>query len=366
MYNQVLLVLTDKVHDILDSNSSMDLRDLLGSDTARLLRASCVKDITPYSIAFNAVQGFALEASTREKIQTYLKESILESGAALGMVIHSDALLAYSINEETSLNLEVSDVLQICHFVGNSNSLRTHDQNWVPLCLPKFNAKAMLQAYVCNIHLDDSKASDGGSCDISLILISPDPSLFKELHAGRELFQRKLLSPQLTLSGKLVRALETQRGSLSKFLASAQCLHFFYRIQSSDRGTDNTTNALNQKPAQCYSSKMEFPLDSEEVQNLVWSHYQRLALCIRVGSSTAEASFLDLQRDDDFHAMSADPSPNHSISYAILDSSHVVVGLATSDSELYTTFPGTLSGLDACSLTHSLQRQLRADMSLSL
>ena len=363
MYNQVLLVLTNKVHDILDHNSSKDLRDLLGSDTTRLLRASCVQEITPYCIAFNAVKGFALEESTRGAIRTQLEECVVDSGAAMGMLIHGDALLAYSLNEETSFNLEVDDVLQICHFVGNSNSLRTHDQNWVPLCLPKFNAKAMLQAYVCNIRLNVTEESDGGSFDISLILISPDPSLFKELHAGREEFQKKILLPQAAMSEKLIRAQEGQRGSLSKFLASAQCLHFFYKIQSS--GSD-ASGDLNVRPAQCFSSKMEFPLDSEEVQNLVWSHYQRLALCLRLGSSTAEASLLDLEGENVFHGMASDPSSNHSISYAVLDSGHVVVGLATFDSELYTTFPETLSGLDACSLTHTLQRHLRQDRSLSL
>jgi hypothetical protein len=365
MYNQVLLVLTDRVHDILDHNSSKDLRDLLGSDTTRLLRASCAEEITSYCIAFNAVQGFALEEATRSEIRTYLDECVSSSGAAMGMMIHGDAMLTYCLNEETPLNLEADDVLQICHFVGNSNSLRTHDQNWVPLCLPKFNSKAMLQAYVCNIHLDDTQDSEG-SFDISLILISPDPSLFKELHEGREALQTKLQSPQAGLTDKLVRSVETQRGSLSKFLASTQCLHFFYKIQSSGGGDDDEDGSLNERPAQCYSSKMEFPLDSKEMQNLIWSHYQRLALCLRVGSSTAEASLVNLEEESVFHGMSMNPSPSHAVSYAVLDSGQVVVGLATSDSELYTTFPETMSGLDACSLTHTLQRSLRADRGLSL
>jgi hypothetical protein len=365
MYNQVLLVLTDRVQDILDHNSSKDLRDLLGSDTTRLLRASCVEEITPYCIAFNAVQGFALEEETRGKLRIYLDECVTSSGAAMGMMIHEDAILTYCLNGETPLNLEVDDVLQICHFVGNSNSLRTHDQNWVPLCLPKFNSKAMLQAYVCNIHLVDTEDSVG-SFDVSLILISPDPSLFKELHEGREELQKKLLSPQAGLSERLVRSRDTQRGSLSKFLAMTQCLHFFYKIQSSSGDDGDGLVSLNERPAQCYSSKMEFPLDSREVQSLIWSNYQRLALCLRVGSSTAEASLVNPGDEGVLHGMSMDPSPSHAVSYAVLDSGQVVVGLATSDSELYTTFPGTMSGLEACSLTHTLQRSLRLDKDLWL
>ena len=92
----------------------------------------------------------------------------------------------------------------------------------------------------------------------------------------------------------------------------------------------------------------------------------RLALCLRVGSSTAEASLVNPGDEGVLHGMSMDPSPSHAVSYAVLDSGQVVVGLATSDSELYTTFPDTMSGLEACSLTHTLQRSLRLDKDLWL
>ena len=129
-------------------------------------------------------------------------------------------------------------------------------------------------------------------------------------------------------------------------------------------------------PAQCFSSSMDFPLDSQEAQELVWSHYQRLAVCLRVGASTAEASLLvspvtgpssssSSSRVLD-HALAVEPSPDHSISYAVLDTGYIVVALATSDSELYATFPETCSGLDACALAQALQRSLRLDPNIHL
>ena len=120
---------------------------------------------------------------------------------------------------------------------------------------------------------------------------------------------------------------------------------------------------------------MDFPLDSREARELVWSHYQRLAVCLRVGASTAEASLLvspvtgpsssSSSRVLD-HALAVEPSPDHSISYAVLDTGYIVVALATSDSELYATFPETCSGLDACALAQALQRSLRLDPNIHL
>jgi hypothetical protein len=37
------------------------------------------------------------------------------------------------------------DILLLAHFVHNSPSLRSHDQNWVPLCLPSLNAGGYVQ-----------------------------------------------------------------------------------------------------------------------------------------------------------------------------------------------------------------------------
>jgi hypothetical protein len=38
-----------------------------------------------------------------------------------------------------------SDMILLAHFVHNSSSLKSHDQNWVPLCLPQLNAGGYIQ-----------------------------------------------------------------------------------------------------------------------------------------------------------------------------------------------------------------------------
>ena len=82
MYNQILLILTSKVHDILSLNSSKDLRDLLGYDTTRLMHAACESDLTPPSIAFDCVRGFPMPKSLREELLENLHRCVESSGSA--------------------------------------------------------------------------------------------------------------------------------------------------------------------------------------------------------------------------------------------------------------------------------------------
>jgi hypothetical protein len=348
MYNQVLLVLTNRVHSVLENDSSKDLRDLLGYDTARLMHAACKEEITPYCIAFDAVQGFALDVEDREKISSLLGTCVTSSGAALGMLLHEDCLISYTVNEETPLSLDVDDVLLLTHFVGNSKSLRTHDQNWVPICLPHFNDGALLQAYICGMRLCPIAAHRKGHIDVSLVLISPDPSLFKELHAGREVLEQGLSAAGGKLPEVLQLAQENQSRLLTKFLAPSSCLHFLFRGHGGGKGSGL---------AQCFASKMDFPLDSMEAQGSIWSQYQRLALCLRVGSSSAEST-VGAERDT-VGVLSSGPSPDHAQSYAVLATGYVVVGMATSESELYATFAEGCGGaIEACRLTNLLSRSL--------
>ena len=52
-------------------------------------------------------------------------------------------------NISTLLNGQ-SDILLLSHFVTQSNSLRTNDQHWVPICMPGFNANGYLQVFCGN------------------------------------------------------------------------------------------------------------------------------------------------------------------------------------------------------------------------
>jgi hypothetical protein len=204
-----------------------------------------------------------MSATLRADILGRVRSCVRSSGAALALVLHNDSLVAYHCNEETELNLCTADVLLLAHFVGNSKSLRSSHQNWVPLCLPHFNASAILQAYICNMHLTapslgDSTPAEGDpprppsrearSVDLSLILISAsaDPGLFKGLHEGRLQLEEEL--QQEMLAARLLASLDSQSRKLSKYMGATPCLHCFYKASPAPSSGGDPGRVV---PAQC-------------------------------------------------------------------------------------------------------------------
>ena len=82
MYNQLLLILTSKFHDIMLKNSSTDLMQLMGSDSSQLLQSSCHDTITVPSVAFGAIESFPCPKETRNMINFHLQYCVEKSGAA--------------------------------------------------------------------------------------------------------------------------------------------------------------------------------------------------------------------------------------------------------------------------------------------
>lgn len=81
-YQQILLILTAKVHDTLEKNPAIDLRPLLGSDSERILRAGCEGDISSLSVAFHAIPALYCDRLLREDILLKLKTTVEQSEAA--------------------------------------------------------------------------------------------------------------------------------------------------------------------------------------------------------------------------------------------------------------------------------------------
>ena len=120
IYYQIIFVLTSKVHDILKSNPSKDLRDLLGTDTKRLMHASCTDELAYPPIVFNSVKGFALDGNARAMLLGMLRQCLNQSNAVLGCIICEDSLLVHAINETMDVSLDVKDLLLLSHFVHHS------------------------------------------------------------------------------------------------------------------------------------------------------------------------------------------------------------------------------------------------------
>ena len=232
MHNQILFILTSRIHDVLRINPAKDIRELLGYDSMKLMHETCKNDVTPACIAFTAVNGFVCAPDLRDDITSHLKSCVTNSGAALGIILYGDMLVSYSTNNATlDLELSTEDVLLLSHFVGHSRSLQSQDQNWIPLCLPAFNSQAYLQAYTCNITFKipscvDSDATKHYSVSLILIATSADPQVFAELHEGRQMLEQEVL--RTDIPQRLLIAVESQQAYLSTYAMPHACVHFMY------------------------------------------------------------------------------------------------------------------------------------------
>jgi len=82
MYEQILFVLTCKIHDVLKANPSSDIRQLLGTDTTRWLASACVADVLQTSVAFDSLKSFVCNKDLRDDICFHLRYCVEKSGAA--------------------------------------------------------------------------------------------------------------------------------------------------------------------------------------------------------------------------------------------------------------------------------------------
>ena len=122
----------------------------------------------------------------------------------------------------------------------------------------------------------------------------------------------------------------------------------------------NTKEGINSFPIQLLSSEFDLTLYTIESQEKIWCAYQKIALCMRVGTSSIEDALPSTQAkgfngstiDFELNVLSTNPGPDHALNYMILDTGIVIVGLVSADSELYATFPGTVSQTKLFSLMH--------------
>lgn len=82
LYQQIIFILTKKVHSVLESNPSTDLRNLLGSDSDRILNSASGNQFSSSSVILESVPIVFTNKGFREEILSSLKTVIDKSGAA--------------------------------------------------------------------------------------------------------------------------------------------------------------------------------------------------------------------------------------------------------------------------------------------
>jgi hypothetical protein len=188
-HSQLLTFLTGSIHSVLERAPNYDLRNLMGGTTNAMLHLISHASVHP-AYLWEAINVLRLKAEVRarvgavlsscrskslgygaQKVSKGLKYAILLAGTHLVNLVRPKDSALYP-----------SDLLLLINFVTSSSSIR-NGEVWTPICLPKFNDKGFLYAYVCYL--------EGDTC---LILITSDSEDFHTMSACKQFVYEALLS----------------------------------------------------------------------------------------------------------------------------------------------------------------------------
>ncbi|KAK9767833.1 Vacuolar fusion protein mon1, variant 3 [Basidiobolus ranarum] len=172
LYNQVLSIVTlTQLTRIFEQRVNFDLRRLL-SGTETFLDSLCREITYDPSIMLGAIHALKLRKSLRTKFNNSL-QLIKSKHVLFAMLITSGKLVTLLRPRKQSLH--PSDLHLVFNMVNGSTTFHS-GESWTPICLPRFNSKGFLHAYVCFI-----------AKETCLVMISPDKDMFFECSASRDI-----------------------------------------------------------------------------------------------------------------------------------------------------------------------------------
>lgn len=190
LYAQILSTLTlSSLNKAFTSMPNYDLRNLLGGTEIFLdALADAMINADP-GILLGSLEVLKLRKSTREKINTALLNARHED-LLYGMIVAEARLVSVIRPRRHSLHPpgpppshphnhvrfgnSCLDMQLLFSMVFNSTSFLNGNEHWIPLCLPKFNAKGFLHAYIW--------AQDR----VAVILISANKNAFFSMREVKE------------------------------------------------------------------------------------------------------------------------------------------------------------------------------------
>ncbi|CAH8447461.1 unnamed protein product [Schistosoma turkestanicum] len=173
VYNQIISSLTlQRVEKQFTRHANLDLRKLLVGDN-RLLSSIINRVEECFGIFLNAISCTPLSENNRAAISQIICQSAKLSGLVFGILFHGDDIV--SIVRMKNQHLRPSDIHLLLNLIGSSQSFKSAQSHWLPICLPKFDANGFLYASVT--YLNDS---------ICMVLLSVDSGKFYPLKSITE------------------------------------------------------------------------------------------------------------------------------------------------------------------------------------
>ncbi|CAH8452634.1 unnamed protein product [Schistosoma intercalatum] len=146
VYNQIISSLTlQRVEKQFTRHANLDLRKLLVGDD-RLLSSIINRVEETFGVFLNAISCTPLPENSRAAISQIICQNAKLRGLVFGILFHKDDIV--SIVRMKNQQLSPSDIHLLLNLIGSSQSFKSAQSHWLPICLPKFDANGFLYASV--------------------------------------------------------------------------------------------------------------------------------------------------------------------------------------------------------------------------
>ncbi|KAK9760745.1 Vacuolar fusion protein mon1 [Basidiobolus ranarum] len=211
LYNQVLSIITStQLTRIFEQRVNFDLRRLL-SGTEVFLDSLCREMTYDPSIMLGAIHALKMKKPLRAKLNNSL-QLIKSKHVLFAMLIACGKLVTLLRPRKQSLH--PSDLHLVTNMVSGSTTFCS-GESWTPICLPKFNSKGFLHAYVYFI-----------AKETCLVLISPDKDMFFECSASKDIVVEHL--DQSGALQEMAQTVDSEEYTLEE-LGIPGLRHFLYK-----------------------------------------------------------------------------------------------------------------------------------------
>mmetsp|Transcript_53084 Transcript_53084/g.88245 ORF Transcript_53084/g.88245 Transcript_53084/m.88245 type:complete len:358 (+) Transcript_53084:445-1518(+) len=181
LYAQIISILTAGIMRVFERQPSADVRHLLDGTLHVLHGLIDRMDHTP-AFMLSSVECLRLPFSVRSDITKALLSNTKTLNIVYGVI--ACGFKVVSVVRPRKHTLHVQDLLLLLHFVNSSSGFKT-GETWSPICLPNFNDKGFLYAYIHFL-----------SPTVSIALLTADSKLFHEFSTCKNSIVRFLEESQ--------------------------------------------------------------------------------------------------------------------------------------------------------------------------
>uniref|UniRef100_A0A1B0APT4 Vacuolar fusion protein MON1 homolog n=1 Tax=Glossina palpalis gambiensis TaxID=67801 RepID=A0A1B0APT4_9MUSC len=226
VYHQIISTLTFRhLKNVFSKHKGFDLRRLLAG-SERLIRHLVLSDSSTgqtnknvFTFLTNSIRVLPMQASTRLSIVNAIKENCHNhKNLVFAVLIVNNQLITMVRMKKYSIN--PADLRLVFNLVESSESFKNYDENWTPLCLPRFDENGFLHAHVSYL---------AECCQACLLLFSVDKDDFFDLSEVKKRITEKLERTQC-FPAINEAAIKTKKVKLPTFGSDIPELkHFLYK-----------------------------------------------------------------------------------------------------------------------------------------